>query len=89
MSYGGVHPAADVPVRWVMPKHVWVNVSGGAGDRRPGILLAWRQVPGPSADQTSWEAYVVEASWHPGLGQRLQVDVSQGWHMSHHVRPVE
>ena len=85
------YPAVVVDeVRWVSPRHVWVNTSlWGSTGTEPGILLAWRQVPGSDTRAgLVWEALVVRASSHQGLHQRLEVSVQQQWIEGSCVRPV-
>ena len=61
----------------VMPKHVWVNVTGASTGSAPGILLDWRVCKG------RWEAYVVWADGGGNIKPRAYLE----WVQQEHVRP--
>ena len=61
----------------VMPKHVWVNVTGASTGSAPGILLDWRTAQG------RWEAYVVWADGGGNIKPRAYLE----WVREEHVRP--
>lgn len=64
------------------PYHVLVDVTGAWGLPQPGLLIEWRK-----GDQ-GWEAWVITANrYRTGMGDK--VEVRQGWHAAHHVRPVD